>query len=141
MSTSCFLKDIDPIFKMESYQSTMSCFSIVIDPIFNTNMLSRVLLDDIDSIFKISKNFQGVFSGFPGSIFSNMFKHCEFPHFTISQNIFFEIGSGGSCIVCSHLLSPKIKVIGFGSHGRVKKCENHEHDGFSVVPKVKSKSY
>ena len=38
-------------------------------------------------------------------------------------------------------MSPKLKIIGFGSHGHVRKSENHENEGFSGFPKVKSKSY
>ena len=38
-------------------------------------------------------------------------------------------------------MSPKINTIGFGSHGHVQKSETHEHDGFSVSPIMKSKSY
>ena len=34
----------------------------------------------------------------------------------------------------------KLKLIGSGSHGRVKKSEKHENDGLSGVPKVKSES-
>ena len=36
---------------------------------------------------------------------------------------------------------PKINNIRFGSHGHVRKARNHENDGFSVSPIVKSKSY
>ena len=35
-------------------------------------------------------------------------------------------------------MSPKSRIIGFGSHGHVEKSENDELSGF---PKVKSKSY
>ena len=35
----------------------------------------------------------------------------------------------------------KLQKTGVGSHGHVRKSENHENDGFSGFPKVKSKSY
>ena len=38
-------------------------------------------------------------------------------------------------------MSPKINKIGFGSHGHVRKSENHENDGFSGSPKRKLKRY
>ena len=38
-------------------------------------------------------------------------------------------------------MSPEFKIIGLGSHGHVQKSENHEHEGLSGFPKVKSKSY
>ena len=38
-------------------------------------------------------------------------------------------------------MSPKIKNVGFESHGHVQKSENPEHDGFSVFPNMNPKSY
>ena len=38
-------------------------------------------------------------------------------------------------------MSSKISHIGFGSHGHVPKFENHEREGFSSSPIMKSKSY
>ena len=38
-------------------------------------------------------------------------------------------------------MDPKLKTIGFGSHGHVQKSENREHEGFLGYSKVKSKRY
>ena len=38
-------------------------------------------------------------------------------------------------------MSPKLSIIGFGSHGHVWKSEKHENDGCSDFPKVTSKIY
>ena len=38
-------------------------------------------------------------------------------------------------------MSPKIKIIGFGSHGHVRKSPNHESDRYSGSPIMESKSY
>ena len=35
----------------------------------------------------------------------------------------------------SHLVYPRSRIIGFGSHGHVQKSETHEHDDFWGVPK------
>ena len=35
----------------------------------------------------------------------------------------------------------KIKITGCGSHGRIKKSEYHEHEGFSGCPKMNPKCY
>ena len=43
-------------------------------------------------------------------------------------------------IILRALLSPKIKRIGFGRHGYVRKSRNHENYEFSVFPIMKSKS-
>ena len=43
------------------------------------------------------------------------------------------------CVI--YLVSPKIKIIGCGNAGHVKKSENHENERFSEFPEVKPKSY
>ena len=66
----------------------------------------------------------------------------------ISQTIdvqYFEIPSvfgndlGLFLYVWHNLVYPKLKVIGFGSHGHVQSSETHEHERASDFPQVKSK--
>ena len=59
----------------------------------------------------------------------------------ISPNILFpEMVWHFSGIILSVLVSPKLEIIGFGSHGHVRKSEDHEDEGFSGFTKMNPKS-
>ena len=74
-------------------------------------------------------------------VFSNIVEVLDFPIVAIPQHTSFENVPDFSWIVLSILVSPEIINIGFGNHGHVQISPNHEHEGFSGSPKMKSKSY
>ena len=74
--------------------------------------------------------------------FSHISQLSDFRHFGISEKN--NSGKGfGICswIIWSILVFPRIAIIGFGNHGHVRKSRNHEDEGFSVSPIIKSTSY
>lgn len=62
-------------------------------------------------------------------------KQNEFNYYEIPKHVFHFVE-----LCWGVLVSPKLKIIGFGSHGRVQKSEDHENEG-GVFPKVKWTSY
>ena len=61
-------------------------------------------------------------SGFPGPHLSIIFNMLEFQVSDISENGIFEKDSGILLVfLCGILVSPKLDIIVFGSHGHVKK--------------------
>ena len=62
-----------------------------------------------------------------------IFKMFDFPKTRFPKIVFSEM-------VRLFLVSSKIKMVGFGSHGHVRKSPNHENNGFSGSPIMKSKS-
>ena len=91
-------------------------------------------LEYIDPI-SILNNYQMDIQDFPTPAFSNVFRIFDIQDFEISPNHMFEKWFGISWIIWSHLVSPKLNIIGFGSHGHLQKSEKHEKDRFSVYPK------
>ena len=65
---------------------------------------------------------------------TRLFQVFDFQDPRISQHSIFEFPWTVSRIIRSILVSPKFKIIGFGSHG------NHENEDFSGFPKVRPKS-
>ena len=112
---------------MVIYQLSNSCF-----------------LDDIDLVFKIFKNLSDGSTGISARVFSPKNAASDLPALEIS-NILFSRAEFGlflyySCIIRSHLVGAKSNRIVLGSCGHVQKSENHENNGLSVFPKVKSTS-
>ena len=64
-----------------------------------------------------------------------------FRHFDISQNDIFKNIDLFVRVKWGILVSAKMNHIGFGSNGNVRKCRNHEHDGFSGSPIMKTTNY
>ena len=136
IANSCFLEEFDPIvpnigFKLFDrywshiqYKIPISWFS-----------------EDIDFIFKIFKNWWDGSSGFFGPCLFQILSKCWSSDIFTSLNEISEKTSGFPWIIWKSLVSPKFKIIGGVIHGRVPKSENHENEGCSGFPKVKSTSY
>ena len=59
----------------------------------------------------------------------------------VSKNYMFEKELVFSWIIWSVLVSPKIKINGFGAQGHARKCRNHRNEGLEGSPMSKSKTY
>ena len=115
-------------------------FNIYWNPLFPYYQMSiSCFLEDIDPIFKISKNLLDGSSEIVGLVFSNIFKNINFQHFevykhTTVQKLFgFFLGSFKAS------WCPKDNI-GFGSHGHVPKSRNHKNERVHGFPIMKSKS-
>ena len=92
------------------YQISISCF-----------------LEEIDLISKICKILVDGTAGLIGTRLFEMFKLLDFQNPEIHKNTIFDLFLGV-------LVSPKMKIVGFGARGHVQKSRNHRNEGFEVLP-------
>ena len=101
------------------YQITISCFLEATDP--------------------ISKVFKNLWDGSSGLFGPRLFHHVQktmSEHLILSETILSERLRVFSWIIWGVLVSPKRNIFGLGSHGHVRKSENHEMlQIFRVFPK------
>ena len=97
--------------------------------------------NDIDPILKTLKTYKTDLQDFRSTPFPNlsiisMFKVLNFPQKPIRNRF-----RNCSWIIWSGLVVPKLKIIGFGSHGHVRQVQKHENEGFLGFPIMNFKSY
>ena len=65
-------------------------------------------------------------------VFSNIFKNTWFPTFEGFRYYYCSKMIWIFLDYLRSLVSPKIRIVGLGSHGHVRKCRNHDNEGFHV---------
>ena len=99
------------------------------------------VLEDINPIFKIFKNLLGGPSEFLVPRLFQTFRELQLQHFEISEIRCPKNDLSSSLDYFRHLGVSELNINWFGESLTRPKSENHEHDGLSVSPKAKSKSY
>ena len=99
-----------------------------------TKFSFHVFWVDIDLISKILKILLDGLDHFPARVFSKIDKSLEFPNFESYRILFFFYVRGCFLSFLAILVSPKIKVVGFGKKGHFQKSLNHRNEEFEVLP-------
>ena len=103
-----FLEDTDPILPNVHFMLSGKCWSHIRD----------------------AQEFLGRIFRFVGPRPCGIFKKFHYQVFEMSKIILLDMSWDFSWIHLSVLVSPNVKIVGFGSHGHVPKSENHEMMGF-----------
>ena len=133
-----FFEEFDPIFRWLPSVYFMFVWSILISCYQMSISYFGVDFAPILTIFVIlSDGFSALF----GFVFSKQNIISIVIIFEIHKNSAFQRWFWISWFFKSILVSPKLKWIGLGRYGHVRKSENHGNEGCSAFPKVNHKRY
>ena len=125
-----------------NYQKNISCLLKAIDPLSNTKFEFHASCPILISYSRIPKNIRRIVGIVRPTPFSNLSKNDDFQYAYIAKNNLFQKYLVFFLVILKVPWCPQNQTeLAFGVMVTSTRSENHEHDGLSGSPKMKSKSF